>query len=164
MLENEKENTKMAKLMADNERIKKELKRAQEENRKLKHVLAYGNISTLETLIEQYMEYSRVHLKKIVMEIQLTDYETESYERVKELIEHLEYVKLEIEKLIEVNEEGFLSDNEKLQKDVKMAKKIIQKLEELVHIRQLEEDKSERLQEVLQKFQEDLKEVTEVKE
>ena len=68
----------MQKLREDNERIKKELRKIREENVKLKHIIAYGNISTLETLIEQYMDYSRIHLKKIAIEIHLTDYEKNS--------------------------------------------------------------------------------------
>ena len=48
----------------DAEKLKKELRRIREENRRLKQIIAYGNISTLSTLIEQYMDYSRVHMKK----------------------------------------------------------------------------------------------------
>ena len=57
----------------DKEKLKRELKRLKEENRKLKHIISYGNISTLETLVDQYMDYSRIHLKKIAVEIQLTN-------------------------------------------------------------------------------------------
>ena len=57
----------------DKEKLKRELKRVKEENRKLKHIISYGNISTLETLVDQYMDYSRIHLKKIAVEIQLTN-------------------------------------------------------------------------------------------
>jgi len=38
----------------DKEKLKRELKRVKEENRKLKHIISYGNISTLETLVDQY--------------------------------------------------------------------------------------------------------------
>ena len=44
-----------------NEKLRRELKRVREENRKLKRIISYGKVSVLETLIEQYMEYSRVH-------------------------------------------------------------------------------------------------------
>ena len=53
----------------DTEKLRRELKRMREENRKLKHIISYGNISTLETLIDQYMDYSRIYLKKIAIEI-----------------------------------------------------------------------------------------------
>lgn len=152
----EQENKQMVKLLEDNAKIKKELRRAQEENSKLKHMIAYGNISTLETLIDQYMDYSRIHLKKIAIEIQLTDYEKYNLDKVMELIEHLEYVKIELEKLIEISEEGLLADNENLQADVKMSKAIMHKLEEIIHLKKLDEDKSEELQEILKIFQEKL--------
>ena len=153
----EQENKQMAKLLEDNEKIKRELKKAQEENHKLKHIIAYGNISTLETLIDQYMDYSREHLKKIAIEIQLTDYEKDSLNKVLELVEHFEYVKIELEKLIEINEEGLLADNESLQADVKMSKAIMHRSEEVVHLKELDEEKSKYLQKILRIFQEKLK-------
>ena len=90
----------------DNEKLRRELKRVREENRKLKHIISYGNISTLETLIDQYMDYSRIYLKKIAIEIQLTDYEQSGTDKVMELIEHLECLKEELHKLIAISEEG----------------------------------------------------------
>ncbi|MBQ3444149.1 MAG: hypothetical protein IJG33_12995, partial [Selenomonadaceae bacterium] len=74
--------------LEDSEKLRRELKRVREENRKLKHIISYGNISTLETLIDQYMDYSRIYLKKIAIEIQLTDYEQSGTDKVMELIEH----------------------------------------------------------------------------
>ena len=103
------------------------------------------------------MDYSRMHLKKIAMEIQLTDYEKDSLEKVMELVDHFEYVKIELERLIEINEEGLLADNEILQADVKMSKAIMHRLEEIVHLKKLDDDKSEELQKALRIFQEKLK-------
>ena len=87
----------------DSEKLRRELKRVREENRKLKHIISYGNISTLETLIDQYMDYSRIYLKKIAIEIQLTDYEQSGTDKVMELIEHLECLKEELHKLIAIS-------------------------------------------------------------
>ena len=42
----------------DSEKLRRELKRVHEENRKLRHIISYGNMSTLETLTDQYMDYS----------------------------------------------------------------------------------------------------------
>ena len=61
---------------------------------------------TLETLIDQYMDYSRIYLKKIAIEIQLTDYEQSGTDKVIELIEHLECLKEKLHKLIAMSEEG----------------------------------------------------------
>jgi len=54
-MESSADNLQMQKLQEDNARIKKELKKIREENAKLKQIISYGNISTLETLIEQYI-------------------------------------------------------------------------------------------------------------
>ena len=48
-MENPAENNQLQKLQ-------KELRKMREENVKLKHIISYGNISTLSTLIEQYMD------------------------------------------------------------------------------------------------------------
>ena len=88
----------------DNEKLRRELKRVREENCRLKHIISYGNMSMLETLIDQYMDYSRIQLKKIALEIQLTDYEQSGTDKVMELIEHLECLKEELHKLIAISQ------------------------------------------------------------
>lgn len=150
-MEKTAENHQMQKLQEDNERIKKELRKIREENVKLKHIISYGNISTLETLIEQYMDYSRIHLKKIVMEIHLTDYENESTEKVMELIEHLSYIENELHKMIAMKEEGRASDNEELKIGVKIAREMLPRLENIIHLK-IDRSKSEELAEVLREF------------
>ena len=141
----------VAKLLEDKEKIQKELHKIKEENRKLKHIISYGNISTLSTLIDQYMDYSRTHLRKIATEIQLTDYEKESTEKVMELIEHLDYVKMELHKLIAVSEEGLVIHNENLKADVKMARELIPELESLIQLH-IDAAKSGDLKKVLEDF------------
>ena len=138
-------------LLEDNEKLKRELKRVREENRKLKHIISYGNISTLETLIDQYMDYSRIHLKKIALEIQLTDYEKSGTDKVMELIEHLECIKEELHKLIAVSEEGAVAHNDILRHDVKIAREMIAKLEEIVQLH-IDSRKSAELEKVLMDF------------
>ena len=138
-------------LLEDNEKLKRELKRVREENRKLKHIISYGNISTLETLIDQYMDYSRIHLKKIALEIQLTDYEKSGTDKVMELIEHLECIKEELHKLIAVSEEGAVAHNDILRHDVKIAREMIPKLEEIVQLH-IDSRKSAELEKVLTDF------------
>ena len=138
-------------LLEDNEKLKRELKRVREENRKLKQIISYGNISTLETLIDQYMDYSRIHLKKIALEIQLTDYEKSGTDKVMELIEHLECIKEELHKLIAVSEEGAVAHNDILRHDVKIAREMIPKLEEIVQLH-IDSQKSAELEKVLTDF------------
>lgn len=133
------------------EKLRRELKRVREENRKLKHIITYGNMSTLETLIDQYMDYSRVHLKKIALEIQLTDYEKGGTAKVMELIEHLEYIKEELYKLIEISEEGEVIDDESLKHDVKIARELIPKLESIIQL-QIDKKQSEEMEKILTEF------------
>ena len=135
----------------DKEKLKRELKRVREENRKLKHIISYGNISTLETLIDEYMDYSKIRLKKIAVEIQLTDYEKTGTDKVMELIEHLEYIKEELYKLIEVGEEGAVGHNDSLKHDVKIAREMMPKFEEIVQLH-IDSDKSADLEKVLTEF------------
>ena len=141
----------MQKLQEDNARIKKELRKVREENTKLKQIISYGNISTLETLIEQYMDYSRIHLKKIAVEIHLTDYEKNSTEKVMELIEHLECVENELHKMIGMKEEGRIAQNSKMQKVVRLAREMLPRLEQIIHLK-IDENKSEEISEVLTEF------------
>ena len=153
MLENANDHrdSQLDKLLRDNEKIKSELRRTREENRKLKHIISYGNLSTLSTLIDQYMDYSRVHLKKIATEIQLTDYEKDSLDKVMELIGHLEHIELELYKLIEIGEEGRIAHNDSLKADVRLAREILPKLEEIIHLH-VDSDKSAALEGVLSEF------------
>lgn len=150
-MESSADNLQMQKLQEDNARIKKELRKIREENAKLKQIISYGNISTLETLIEQYMDYSRIHLKKIAMEIHLTDYEKNSTEKVMGLIEHLEYIENELHQMIGLKEEGRVAQNAKLQKVVRLAREMLPPLEQIIHLK-IDESKSEELSEVLTEF------------
>ena len=138
------------------EKLKRELRRVKEENHKLKHIISYGNISTLETLIDQYMDYSRIHLKKIALEIQLTEYEKTGTDKVMELIEHLEYIKEELHKLIAISEEGAVFHNESLKHDVKIAREMIPKFEEIVQLH-IDEGKSNELETILIEFAQKMK-------
>ena len=139
------------KNVSETEKLRRELKRVREENRKLKHIISYGNISTLETLIDQYMDSSRMYLKKIAIEIQLTDYEKTGTDKVMELIEHLEHIKEELYKLIEISEEGEVIHNDSLKHDIKMARELIPKLENIVQLH-IDRKKSAEIEKVLAEF------------
>ena len=141
---------------AETEKLQKELRKIKEENRKLKQIIAYGNISTLETLIDQYMDYSRMHLKKIAIEINLTEYEKSGTDKVIELIEHLEHVKEELYKLIGVSMEGAIIHDDSLRHDVKMAREIIPELENIIQL-QIGTSKGKELEEVLTEFGQKIK-------
>lgn len=135
----------------DNEKLRRELKRVREENCRLKHIISYGNMSMLETLIDQYMDYSRIQLKKIALEIQLTDYEQSGTDKVMDLIEHLESLKEELHKLIAISEEGAVAHNESLRHDVKIARELVPELENIIQLH-IDSDKSMELEKILVEF------------
>lgn len=135
----------------DNEKLRRELKRVREENCRLKHIISYGNMSMLETLIDQYMDYSRIHLKKIALEIQLTDYEQSGTDKVMELIEHLECLKEELHKLIAMSEEGAVAHNDSLRHDVKIARELVPELENIIQLH-IDSNKSMELEKILVEF------------
>ena len=56
-------------------------------------------------------------MRKIALEIQLTDYEQFGTDKVMELIEHLECLKEELYKLIAISEKGAVAHNESLRRE-----------------------------------------------
>ena len=76
----------------DYDKIRAEVVRLRSENEKLKKIISFGNISTLETLIAEYIDLSRTKLRKIAVEIQHTDYSPETFSAVGELLKYLNEV------------------------------------------------------------------------
>ena len=81
----------------------------------------------------------------------MTDYEKDSAEKVMELIEHLDYVKMELHKLIAVSEEGLVIHNENLKADVKMARELIPELESIIQLH-IDSTRSGELKAILEDF------------
>jgi len=102
------------------------------------------------------MDYSRIYLKKIAVEIQLTEYEKSGVEKVMELIENLECIKDELHKLIAVGEEGAVVHNDCLKHDVKIARELIQKFEEIIRLH-IDSSKSVELEKILTEFAKKIK-------
>lgn len=65
-------------------------KKLKKENDKLKKVLSLENVSDLDALINSCIKYNRKQFRKIAIELQLTDYDFQNFERVKALIKFLE--------------------------------------------------------------------------
>ena len=143
-------------ILDEMENLKQEMRKIKEENRKLKEIISYGKISTLETMIEQYMDYSRIHMKKIAMEISMTEYEKNSTEKVMELIEHLEYIANELHKMIAMKEEGRVTDNENVRKAIRIAREMLPILEYIIHLK-INMEKVENLTNILTEFAPKLK-------
>lgn len=94
--------------------------------------------------------------EKIAIEIQLTDYEKSGTDKVMELIEHLEYIKEELHKLIAISEEGAVAHDDSLRHDVKIARDMIPKLEEIVQLH-IDSQKGAELEKILTEFAQRIK-------
>lgn len=102
--------------------------RLKDENLKLKKVIACGNISTLEMLIEEYTSKSKPMLKSIATEIQLTNYDVEQIKSIYEFINYLDYVRDELSSFVSIHEEGRFVLSPKLRACAMAAESIRKKL------------------------------------
>ena len=137
----------------DYEALKKQLATTQQQNRQLQKIISLGNISTLSTLIEQYLAFSQVQLKKIAQEIQLTDYSRDNVEKVIRLLDHLDYAKKELHVFIDLHEEGIIGLNPRFQSCLFLATSIVRDLKRLGTLIDMSEERAEELHEMLGGFQ-----------
>ena len=82
--------------------LMKRLKAKEKENQKLRQMLTLENISALEMMVRECMRYNRDQIRKIAMEIQLTEYDKENVEQVRMMVEFLENMCEELKRLTEV--------------------------------------------------------------
>ena len=86
--------------------IIKKGKKLEDDNLRLRKVIAYGNINTLEMLIEKYTAESKPMLKRIATEIQLTNYDSSQVKNLYDFIDYLDYVSDELASFLSIHEEG----------------------------------------------------------
>jgi len=137
---------------ADYEAIKRDLQKLKAQNRKLKKILAFGQISSLSQLIDQYIDFSSGQLKKIANEVQLADYARDNIDKVLSLIDHLNYVQLEMREFISVYTQGELLMKPRLQECVTKANAIVIQLEQLGSLGELDDKKAIELRDMLHTF------------
>lgn len=78
------------------------LKELEEENSRLKLFLKYGEVSLVETTVQEYQAFSKAKLQKIVREFRLLDAGRNERESILALIAYLDSVIEELENLITV--------------------------------------------------------------
>ena len=139
--------------MEEYEALKKDLKTAQKENQKLQKIISLGSISTLSTLIDQYLAFSQAHFRKIAREIQLTDYSRDNVEKVIRLLDHLEYARKELHVFIDLHEEGIAGLHPRFQSCLFTGTAIVHDLERLGTLLDMSEEQTVELQEMLREFQ-----------
>ena len=143
------------------ETLKKELETTRQQNLHLQKIISLGNISTLSTLIEQYLSFSQVQFKKIAQEIQLTDYSRDNVEKVIRLLEHLDYARKELHVFIDLHEEGIVGLNPHFQKCIFTATAISRELEEIGLLIDMSEEEAGELHRLLTGFQQGLEKCVE---
>lgn len=82
----------------------KALKELQKENQKLRKMLSLENISALEIMVRDCMKYNRDQMRKIAIEMQLTDYDKENVAKVVGMVEFLQNLCEELKGITEVGE------------------------------------------------------------
>ena len=100
---------------ADYEELKRENKRQRDRIAKLAMIVEHGNISTLDSLIEDYTNFSRDKLKKIAVETCCTNFSAVEVKKVLSLVEYLNYVGGELYGLVSIYEQGRFLGNPKYQ-------------------------------------------------
>lgn len=143
------------------ETLKKELETTRQQNLHLQKIISLGNISTLSTLIEQYLSFSQVQFKKIAQEIQLTDYSRDNVEKVIRLLEHLDYARKELHVFIDLHEEGIVGLNPHFQKCIFTATAISRELEEIGLLIDMSEEEAGEFHRLLTGFQQGLEKCVE---
>ena len=103
------------KTPADYEELKRENKRQRDRIAKLSLIVECGNISTLDSLIEDYTNFSRDKLKKIAIETSCTNFSTVEVKKVISLVEYLNYVGGELYGLVSIYEQGRFIGNPQYQ-------------------------------------------------
>ena len=143
------------------ETLKRELETTRRQYLHLQKIISLGNISTLSTLIEQYLSFSQVQFKKIAQEIQLTDYSRDNVEKVIRLLEHLDYARKELHVFIDLHEEGIVGLNPHFQKCIFAATAISRELEEIGLLIDMSEEEAGELHRLLTGFQQGLEKCVE---
>jgi hypothetical protein len=84
----------------------KELHNLRKDHKKLIRILEFGDISTLESLINTYQDLSKRHLSKIIKEYQFCVANKDDREKLQELIECKLLEIHELKELLLISDEG----------------------------------------------------------
>lgn len=75
--------------------------------KRLQKFMDYGNMSGLQTLIEQFRAYSRTQLKKISTELQMVEYGDDENDALKEFVEYIDHIRKELYSFVDFQEKSF---------------------------------------------------------
>lgn len=85
---------------SDYQEIKSRLKELEEENNRLKLYLKYGDVSVIETTVQEFQVFTRAKLKRIVRDYQLLDAGRNERHTIQLLIKFLDDTIEELQNLI----------------------------------------------------------------
>lgn len=168
ILRRENEQLKKEKLLIQNQVMKVEkireilpanyqlnmqrLKQLEVRCHRLQKIVDFGNISGLQTLIEQFTTYSRAQLKKISTEMQFTEYGDIENKSVQDFIFYLDYIKEELCKLVPLQAPEKFLENQLLSECKKEMSHIVDKFHNTKKITNLKDEKIKELFYTLQSF------------
>ena len=87
-------------LNRDYQTMKKELDDLRRENKHWQEIVRTGRIVTVETLVSDFIELSRSKLKDIACEAQMTDYSTDTYYAISNLLNYFNDVTNDLGKIM----------------------------------------------------------------
>lgn len=90
----------------DYEENRKLLKNATDRVKKLESLLNFGNVSQFADLINDYTVYSMKFLRKIIVEAHLLDFGSDEYDKIYDLIEFIDDMRIEFYSLLILQRDG----------------------------------------------------------
>lgn len=94
----------------DYEQLKKNNRLLQQRCKNYENLLSAGNISSLDTLIDSFINSSKTKLKKIVTEIKLNEFSQSTNKQVEYFISYLDFIRNELNSFINISELGKSND------------------------------------------------------
>lgn len=91
---------------ADYESLKRENRKMEQQIRKYRQILSVGGVSELSLLIDQYIETSKKQLKKILGEINISNFDKIHIQQIIQLTDYINAIQQELNAFISMHTEG----------------------------------------------------------
>ena len=142
----------------DYETNKELLRQMKKRCTKLQRIIEIGNISSLQSLIQQYISYSKLQLKKISVEIKLNEYGLAENTQIKDFINYLDFISDELQKFLRLTEQGKFIEQPRLnncKREINNTIKLLQK----INVTKFQDEQSQELCDSLLLFGKNIKEI-----
>ena len=129
----------------DYEQLKRRCAFLEKQNHSYRSIIEHGSITTLERLVEKYIQESKSQLRKIIGEVSVTSFSGDTANEVRKLIEHLDNTRMHLHTLIAVQSGGNYTFHPKFQSAMRKAKEISKLMDSLENITGLSDLKADEL-------------------